>query len=68
MYQPIILENVKMLDDTREVIKVFKSFEFFLSKMEVKKLVNFARFYNVLLNMYEVHRSHFRSLIMWRRG
>ena len=66
MYQPIILENVKMLDDTSEVIKVFKSFEFFLSKMKVKNLVNIARFYNVLLNMYEVHqhRSHSRSLIM----
>ena len=64
MYQPIILENVKMLDDTSEVIKVFKSFEFFLSKMKVKNLVNIARFYNVLLNMYEVHRSHFISLIM----
>ena len=47
MYQPIILENVKMLDDTSEVIKVFKSFEFFLSKMKVKNLVNIARFYNV---------------------
>ena len=64
MYQPVILENVKMLDDTSEVIKVFKSFEFFLSKMKVKYLVNIVRFYNVLLNMYEVHRSHFRSLII----
>ena len=56
MYQPIIPENVKMLDDTSKVIKVFKSFEYFLSKMKVKYLVNIVRLYSVLFNMYEVHR------------
>ena len=63
MYQAIIIENVKMLDDTSKVIKVFKSFDFFCKK-KVKNLANIVQFYNGLLNMHEVHRPHFRSLIL----